>query len=112
MSLTTGVRDYLGAAFRWQRGRQKTGYDKMLLVTAGWPIPFDTYLLRYPEGSEIPPHIDRVERGRHYRLNIVVKRSQAGGQFVFAAPLFASRRVNLFRSDACEHSGTRRIRGG
>jgi hypothetical protein len=30
--------------FRWQRGRQKTGYDKMLLCGALWPIKFDVYL--------------------------------------------------------------------
>jgi hypothetical protein len=35
----------------WQRGRQGTGYDKMLLATARWPLPFDCYLLRYPQGS-------------------------------------------------------------
>jgi hypothetical protein len=64
------LRSYLSQAFRWQRGRQGTGYDKMLLATASWPIPFDSYLIRYPDGSEIPPHTDPVSTGRHYRLNI------------------------------------------
>lgn len=50
---------YLRAAFRWQRGRQGSGYDKMLLLTARWPLPFDSYLIRYPEGSAIPPHTER-----------------------------------------------------
>jgi len=97
--------------FRWQRGRQDTGYDKMLLLTSPWPIPFDTYLLRYPDGSEIPPHTDPVAAGRHYRLNIVLKASPSGGEFVCASPLFASRRVNFFRPDACAHSVTR-VGGG
>ncbi len=66
-------RFYLDNAFRWRRGRQGTGYDKMLLATAAWPIRFDSYLIRYPEGSEIPPHTDPVADGRHYRLNIVLK---------------------------------------
>lgn len=80
------LRRYLSTAFRWQRGRQGTGYDKMLLLTARWPLPFDSYLLRYPEGSEIPPHTDPVGAGRHYRLNIVLKSPRAGGEFVCATP--------------------------
>lgn len=68
------LRSYLDNAFRWRRGRQGTGYDKMLLATATWPIRFDSYLIRYPEGSEIPPHTDPVSDGRHYRLNIVLSR--------------------------------------
>jgi hypothetical protein len=44
-------------------------------------------------------------------LNLVLKAAPAGGEFVCAAPLFASRRVNFFRSDACEHSVTR-VGGG
>lgn len=98
-------------AFRWQRGRQGTGYDKMLLFTGGWPIPFDSYLIRYPEGSAIPPHTDPVAEGRHYRLNLVLKSPRAGGEFVCRAPIFATRRIKLFRPDACEHSVTR-VEGG
>jgi hypothetical protein len=101
------MRDYLKKAFRWQRGRQGTGYDKMLLLTAGWPLPFDSYLIRYPVGAQIPPHTDPVQAGRHYRLNIVLKASRAGGEFVCATPIYASRRIKLFRPDACEHSVTR-----
>lgn len=80
------LRNYLSLAFRWQRGRQGTGYDKMLLATARWPLPFDSYLIRYPEGSEIPPHTDPVQAGRHYRLNIVLKSPRG-------------RRVRLRRAD-------------
>ncbi|MEH6565282.1 MAG: 2OG-Fe(II) oxygenase [Halopseudomonas sp.] len=105
------TRQYLTTAFRWQKGRQGTGYDKMLLLTASWPVRFDSYLIRYPEGAEIPPHTDPVAVGRHYRLNIVLKASHAGGEFVCATPLFATRRIKLFRPDACEHSVTRVVGG-
>jgi hypothetical protein len=88
----------------WQRGRQGTGYDKMLLATAKWPIPFDSYLLRYPTGSAIPAHTDPVTDKRHYRLNIVVRKAGRGGQFICATPIFATERIKLFRPDACEHS--------
>jgi hypothetical protein len=105
------LREYLTLAFRWQRGRQGSGYDKMLLLTAPWPVPFDSYLIRYPDGSEIPPHTDPVQSGRHYRMNVVLKSPIAGGEFVCKTPIYESKRVKIFRPDACEHSVTR-VRGG
>jgi len=111
MSTQPTLRGYLASAFRWQLGRQGTGYDKMLLLTARWPLPFDSYLIRYPEGSEIPPHTDPVQKGRHYRLNVVLKSPEAGGEFVCASPIHASRRIKFFRPDACEHSVTRVVGG-
>lgn len=105
------LKDYFAKAFRWQRGRQGTGYDKMLLLTASWPIAFDSYLINYPDGAEIPAHIDPVTGGRHYRLNIILKSPKAGGEFICATPIFSSQRIKLFRPDACEHSVTR-VQGG
>ena len=105
------LRNYLANALRWRRGRQQTGYDKMLVVQSLWPLPFDVYILRFCEGAEIPPHTDPVATGRHYRCNIVLKRATAGGEFVCARPIFASTRIKLFRPDACEHSVTRVTRG-
>jgi hypothetical protein len=111
MNIVGAIRNCGNAAFRWQRGRQGTGYDKMLLFTAPWPGPFDSDLIRYPDGSEIPSHTDPVQDKRHYRLNIVLKSPRAGGEFVCASPIFDGRRVKLFRPDVCEHSVTR-VRGG
>ena len=111
MKIFAAIKDYLSKAFRWQRGRQGTGYDKMLLLTAPWPIPFDSYLIRYPEGTEIPPHKDPVEHRCHYRLNIILKAPKSGGEFVCATPLYASSRVKFFRPDICEHSVTRVVGG-
>jgi hypothetical protein len=102
---------YFSTAFRWQPGRQGTGYDKMLLLTATWPIAFDSYLLRFPEGSEIPPHTDPVQAGQHYRLNLILKSPRAGGEFRCAKPIFATKRVKFFRPDECEHSVTRVVGG-
>ena len=45
----------------------------MLVGDGLWPYPFDVYILRFREGQEIPPHVDKVDRGEHYRLNIVLK---------------------------------------
>lgn len=111
MSFAGALRSYFAQALRWQRGRQGTGYDKMLLLTAPWPLPFDAYLIRYPEGSEIPPHTDPVTSGRHYRLNVILVSPRSGGEFVCANPLFATRRIKLFRPDACEHCVTRVVGG-
>ena len=109
--MLSALRDYAAKAFRWQRGRQGTGYDKMLLLTATRPVAFDCYLIRYPEGSSIPPHTDPVTAGRHFRLNVVLKASPAGGEFVCATPIYSSRRIKLFRPDACEHCVTE-VKGG
>ena len=101
------LRTYLRTALRWQRGRQRSGYDKMLLLHSMWPLPFDVYVLRFPEGAEIAPHVDKVSFGAHYRLNIVVKKAASGGEFVCKTPIFETPRIKYFRPDACEHSVTR-----
>jgi len=106
MSALAALRNYVALAFRWQSGRQDSGYDKMLLLTAPWPVPFDSYLIRYPAGSSVPPHTDPVTAGRHFRLNIILKSPRAGGEFVCANPIYSSRRIKFFRPDACEHSVT------
>jgi len=93
MRIAESLRTYAASAFRWQKGRQGTGYDKMLLLTLRWPLRFDSYLIRYPEGSEIPPHRDPVQQGRHYRLNIILKPPKSGGEFICAKPLFSTKRI-------------------
>jgi hypothetical protein len=93
----------LNSLFRWERGRQKSGYDKMLLCGAIWPMKFDVYLLKFPQGSEISPHVDKVNIGLHYRLNIVLKNADVGGEFICSNPIFESNRIKLFRPDINEH---------
>lgn len=102
---------YIQKAFRWEQGRQGTGYDKMLLLTSSWPIAFDSYFIRYPEGSEIPPHVDKVEKGKHYRLNIVIKSCKIGGEFICKDPIFETKRIKLFRPDVSEHSVSKVVKG-
>ncbi len=97
-------KSWLRQLFRWQVGRQQTGYDKMLLAGGLWPLPFDLYLLRFNEGAEIPPHVDAVEKGEHYRLNIVIKAATTGGDFICDKPIYASSRIKYFRSDICQHA--------
>lgn len=94
------------ATFKWVSGRQSTGYEKMLLLTAEWPVSFDVYLMRYKQGSFIPPHRDPAPSGRkHYRLNIFLKHAKFGGNFriIEGKPIFSSARAQLFRPDECLH---------
>jgi hypothetical protein len=97
--------------FRWERGRQKSGYDKMCLCWAMWPIKFDAYLLKFPEGSEIQPHTDQVVSGKHYRLNIVIKNAKIGGEFLCSNPIFETKWIKLFRPDISEHQVSKIVKG-
>lgn len=102
---------FVARLFRWDRGRQKTGYHKMLLCGARWPIKFDTYLLRFPEGNEIKPHTDKVASGQHYRLNIVIKNADVGGDFICSNTLFESAHIKFFRPDISEHQVSKILKG-
>lgn len=91
--------------FKWQTGRKSSGYSKMLLATGRLPIPFDFYLLKFPFGSFINEHVDKPEDGyRHYRINIILKKSKKGGEFNCAKTIFSTKRVKFFRPDISKHS--------
>lgn len=90
--------------WQWEEGRQRTGYDKLFIAGSNWPIPFDCYLLRFKAGAEIPPHTDQVKTGKHYRLNIVIKKAKAGGEFLCQTAIFQNSRIKFFRPDLAEHS--------
>lgn len=92
---------------RWQKGRQASGYDKLLLARLKWPWAFDCYLLRFPEGSEVPAHKDEVQSGRHFRLNLILKKAAKGGEFLCDNCLIDRPRIKLFRPDLHEHAVSR-----
>ena len=105
------LQDYFKKCFRWQVGRQKSGYDKMLLLTGKIPVPFDVYILRFPVESEILEHVDAVESGDHYRLNIIIKKAKSGGLFFCTNSVFETERIKLFRPDISKHSVSKIIAG-
>lgn len=90
--------------WRWEYGRQNTGYKKLLLLRSKWLLKFDCYILKFSEGVEIPAHIDTVDSGRHYRLNVILKSASLGGQFHCDTCLFETTRIKLFRPDLYLHS--------
>jgi len=87
----------------WRPGRQGTGYDILplprvadgaiarALALLGTPFDdyWDVYLIRYLDGSHIPPHTDPAQHGRrHRRLNALLERATSGGQLTIAgAPI-------------------------
>ena len=97
--------------FKWEEGRQLTGYYKMPLVLSRWPIPFDWHLVGFPEDSFIDAHTDPIDEGKHFRLNIELKKADFGGYFLCDAIKqgFCKRfwRFTLFRPDLCSHSVSR-----
>lgn len=70
-------------------------------------LPFDCYLLRFKVGSRIDEHTDPVDGRDHFRLNIIVKKAAAGGEFVCRNPIYESARLKLFRPDCSPHAVTR-----
>ncbi|MCF6437792.1 2OG-Fe(II) oxygenase, partial [Pseudoalteromonas sp. MMG021] len=58
-----------------------------------------------------PPHKDRVESGKHYQLNIILKNAKVGGEFICSNPIFETKRIKLFRSDVCEHQVSKLVKG-
>lgn len=104
------ARSYLARWLRWEPCRGIDGCAKMLLLALPIPIPVDCYLLRYLDGSEVQPHRDFNELGRHYRMNIILKAPRAGGEFRCAQAIYDRNRVKFFRADTL-HSVSK-VQGG
>lgn len=98
----------------WVPGRQGTGYYKLLLGKAAFPFRWDVYILKFPDGSRIDWHTDPSPFGEHNRMNIVLRRSCGGGNFIVkdgVTPVQMSGRVVHFRPDIEEHMVTE-VTGG
>lgn len=90
----------------WVKGRQGTGYFKFKILESRL-FKCDLYLLKYPPGSSIPFHFDKVKNHRHYRLNILLKKA-TGGEFVSVTRngwinMHKNKRIVLFRPDVMKH---------
>ena len=103
--------EYLGNLFRWKSGRQNPHYKKMFLIGNPFLIPFDVYLLKFEPESEIKPHRDEVDSGRHFRLNLILKHAKEGGDFHCPSLIYDSTSIKVFRPDLYEHAVSK-IRAG
>lgn len=90
--------------FKWEKGRQNSGYEKMLLCRSLWPIKLDLYLLRFKKGAAIKTHTDPVEAGKHFRINFILKNAKSGGNFICENLIYESERIKFFRPDIEKHS--------
>lgn len=109
-------------------GRQGTGYEKAAVDARAHPqitalllrsqralgmtegADFDCWLLRYPAGSEIPPHRDDAPRNaEHWRLNAAVVQPAEGGELTVdgARVALAPGDAIVFRPDAQTHAVSR-----
>ena len=108
----------------WSEGRQETGYYRAAVDAAALGLdalldrslaalgvdraaPHDVWLLRYPHGASIPPHVDPSPKDGqgHHRLNAVVVAPRAGGVLTLdgaPCPLGAGDAV-VFRPDVQRH---------
>ncbi len=78
---TQAPRSFWSRLWRWETGRQKTGYQKLLIWEQKWPFTFDSYLLRYPPGTGVTTHTDPVQPGfEHHRINIILKNPAPASQ--------------------------------
>ncbi len=98
---------------RWEEGRQGSGYSKMLLATAPFPVGWDMYLIKFPLESFIGAHKDPVPDKRHFRLNLTLWDSSDGGDFICEPEgiVFKLPRLVLFRPDVAKHSVTEIMKG-
>ncbi|MCA1778843.1 MAG: 2OG-Fe(II) oxygenase [Xanthomonadaceae bacterium] len=70
------------------------------------------YLIRYSAGHEIMSHLDMVSEGRLYKLNCVLVKPSAGGEFSCDRVIFnLFGRIILFRPDLHKHRVSRIKRG-
>ena len=79
----------------------------MLLGINAFIVPWDCYLLRFREGSEIAEHTDPVDGKRHFRVNMILVEAEEGGVFECEDPIFETKRLKIFRPDRSPHSVTR-----
>lgn len=94
---------------RFKEGRQGTGYKTLTLFSVKVPVKikllgFDGHIIHYPDGSNIKPHKDTVQEGKHYRINLVLKRPERGGKFGCEGKFInIGNRLFVFRPDIQEH---------
>lgn len=86
----------------WERGRSGS-YEKLRLLWWRFRrVGGDVYLLRFPPGGSAHWHYDRIENGRHYRLNIELRKPRVGG-FETRERVFRLGRLAVFRPDRVLH---------
>jgi hypothetical protein len=96
---------------RWQEGRSGGGYRKLTIFECRFPLCWDMHILHIPTGSHVAPHTDPVTGMSHWRLNVLLKKSKEGGEFVTESSVIDLPRIKLFRPDISKHMVTEVTKG-
>ena len=95
--------------WKWVKGRQNPTYEKFLILQI---LKVDCYLLRYRKNSYLRSHIDATDADhRHWRVNIILKKSRLGGVFCCEKSILDWTRLKIFEAGKYSHSLSR-IRQG
>jgi hypothetical protein len=93
--------------WRWNKGRQGTGYDVFPFLISKW-LKADCYLIRLKKGVTVSEHKDEVKIGRHFRFNIHFGWFKGGvlsnEKFIWDGRTSVRRGAYLFRPDESKHS--------
>ena len=100
----------MSGLFKWNKGRQATGYDVFTLIQSEY-LALDCHILKYPTDSCIKPHVDKSEGGKHYRLNVELWSAKQGGKFKGQTIFSIFDKVHFVRPDKCEHEVTKIEKG-
>lgn len=96
--------------FHW--GNDKFSHLGYKIFTLAFCKRFDLYLFHYKEGSYIPKHKDPSFGMKHYRINVVLKKPDKGGQFICKNKLsLFNGRIICFRADTEYHKITKIEKG-
>jgi len=85
----------------WEEGRQGKGYKRWCIFSSP-NLEVDCYLLYMPTGSKVPPHTDPVTDRDHYRVNVILRQPESGGEFLGNA-IIKGQRLIYFRPDQVKH---------
>lgn len=101
---------------KWENGRLHKAfvvpYQKIKLFQFTlYKVIYDGYLIKYPFGSGIPWHRDKVPGRVHWRLNFILWNAIVGGEDEYRGEVFSFWRFRVFRSDEVQHRVTEVLAG-
>jgi len=92
--------------FKWTKGRQEgCDYKKFTFIYFKlYKFGFDGYILKYEKDQILPEHVDPVNDGDHYRLNVGYGKSKFTCEKTIFTFKIGNISVYLFRPDLYKHS--------
>lgn len=82
----------------WKFGMQNFTYKKFILIKFNI---FDCYLIKLNKFCDIPWHTDKVDNGKHHRVNILIFGKYV--QLYEEKPIWFNKYITFFRPDINKH---------